>query len=48
MTAAVGVAVGLGELGLALLGAILTVIVLTALGQVDYSAEKNVNKDGTS
>ena len=40
MTAAIGVTVGLGELGLALLGAILTVIVLTALGQVDYTAEK--------
>ncbi len=40
MTAAIGVSVGLGELGLALLGAILTVIVLTALGQVDYNAEK--------
>jgi putative Mg2+ transporter-C (MgtC) family protein len=40
MTAAIGVTVGLGELGLALLGAILTVIVLTALGQVDYNAEK--------
>jgi len=40
MTAAIGVAVGLGELGLALLGAILTVIVLTALGQIDYTSEK--------
>jgi putative Mg2+ transporter-C (MgtC) family protein len=40
MTSAIGVAVGLGELGFALLGAILTVIVLTALGQVDYNAEK--------
>ncbi len=38
MTAAIGVAVGLGELGLALLGAILTMIVLAALGQVDYKA----------
>ena len=40
MTAAIGVAVGLGELGLALLSAILTVIVLTTLGQVDYKSEK--------
>jgi putative Mg2+ transporter-C (MgtC) family protein len=40
MTAAIGVAVGLGQLGLALLGTILTVIVLTALGQVDYKLEK--------
>lgn len=40
MTAAIGVAVGLGEIGLALLGTILTVIVLAILGQVDYKAEK--------
>jgi putative Mg2+ transporter-C (MgtC) family protein len=40
MTAAIGVAVGLGTLGLALLAAILTVIVLALLGQVDYKAEK--------
>jgi putative Mg2+ transporter-C (MgtC) family protein len=40
MTSAIGVAIGLGELGLALLGAILTVIVLALLGQVDYKAEK--------
>ena len=32
MTAAIGVAVGLGSLGLALLGAILTLIVLTLVG----------------
>jgi putative Mg2+ transporter-C (MgtC) family protein len=40
MTAAIGVAVGLGELGLALLGAILTVIVLALLGRIDYKSEK--------
>ncbi len=40
MTAAIGVAVGLGEIGLALLGAILTVIVLAILGQVDHKAEE--------
>ena len=40
MTAAIGVAVGLGEIGLALLGTILTMIVLVILGQVDYKAEK--------
>lgn len=40
MTAAIGVAVGLGEIGLALLGTILTIIVLVILGQVDYKAEK--------
>lgn len=41
MTAAIGVTVGLGQLGLSLLGAISTVIVLTALGKVDYKAVKN-------
>jgi putative Mg2+ transporter-C (MgtC) family protein len=45
MTAAIGIAIGLGEIGLALLGAILTVIVLAFLGQVDYNAEKKANKD---
>lgn len=42
MTAAVGVAVGLGTLGLALLATILTVIILAFLGQVDYKAEKKI------
>ena len=40
MTAAIGVAVGLGTLGLALLAAILTVIVLALIGQVEYKIEK--------
>ena len=40
MTAAIGVAIGLGEIGLALLGTILTVIVLAILRQVEYKAEK--------
>ena len=40
MTAAIGVAVGLGTLGLALIASILTVIILALLGQVDYKAEK--------
>jgi putative Mg2+ transporter-C (MgtC) family protein len=35
MTAAVGVAVGLGSLGLALLGAILTLIILALLGPLE-------------
>jgi putative Mg2+ transporter-C (MgtC) family protein len=39
MTAAVGVAVGLGTLGLALLATISTIIVLALLGQVDYKTE---------
>ena len=41
MTAAIGVAVGLGTLGLALIATILTVIVLTFIGRIDYKAEKN-------
>ena len=45
MTAAIGVAVGLGEIGLALLGAVLTVIVLALLGQVDYKSEKKQTVD---
>ncbi len=40
MTAAIGIAVGLGTLGLALLATILTVIILALWGQVDYKAEK--------
>ena len=40
MTAAIGIAVGLGTLGVALLAAILTVIILTLLGQVDYRSKK--------
>ncbi len=40
MTAAVGVAVGLGTLGLALLATILTVIILAFIGRIDYKAEK--------
>ena len=40
MTAAIGVTVGLGALGLALLGTILTWIVLAAIGQFEYRLEK--------
>lgn len=45
MTAAIGVTIGLGEIGLASLGTILTVIVLAILGQIDYKAEKNQAAD---
>lgn len=41
MTAAIGVAIGLGEIGLALLSAISTVIVLAALGKVDYKSAEH-------
>ncbi len=40
MTAAIGVAVGLGTLGLAIIATILTLIVLTLIGQIDYKTEK--------
>ena len=40
MTAAIGVAVGLGTLGLALIATILTLIVLTLIGEIDYKAER--------
>jgi putative Mg2+ transporter-C (MgtC) family protein len=39
MTAAVGVTVGLGGLGLALLATILTIIVLTVLGKVEIKSK---------
>ena len=39
MTAAIGVAVGLGTLGLALLAAVLTLIVLALMGQIEYRME---------
>jgi putative Mg2+ transporter-C (MgtC) family protein len=45
MTAAIGVAVGLGGLGLAILAAFLTLIVLTALGSVDLRTEKTGNDE---
>jgi putative Mg2+ transporter-C (MgtC) family protein len=40
MTAAVGVAVGLGSLGVALLSTFLTVIVLTVVGSLEYWIDK--------
>lgn len=45
MTAAIGVAVGLGALGLAMLGTILTWIVLAAIGRLEERIEK---KPGTN
>ena len=48
MAAAIGVTVGLGGLGLALLGTILTLIVLTLVGSFEFQKNKkpfeNVNK----
>ncbi len=43
MAAAVGVAVGLGELGLALLATIVSVVVLALLGKVDPKDVKDEN-----
>jgi putative Mg2+ transporter-C (MgtC) family protein len=40
ITAAIGVAVGLGTLGLAILATVLTLIVLTLLGRFDPQTEK--------
>ena len=40
LTAAVGVAVGLGRLGSALLGVLLTWIILAVLGQIELRAER--------
>jgi len=47
MTAAIGIAVGLGTLGLALLAAILTLIVLTFIGPIQSKIDKKpaVNSD---
>ena len=40
MTAAIGVAVGLGSLGLALLSTVLTWIILATIGQIEYQLQK--------
>lgn len=40
MTAAIGVAVGLGTLGVALLSTVMTLIILSLVGSLDLSAEK--------
>jgi putative Mg2+ transporter-C (MgtC) family protein len=40
MTAAIGVAAGLGRLGTALLSAVLTWLVLSVIGRMEWQAEK--------
>jgi putative Mg2+ transporter-C (MgtC) family protein len=40
MAAAIGVAVGLGALGLAILGTILTLIILTMVGKIEFRINK--------
>lgn len=47
ITAAVGVAVGLGEIGLALLGTVLTISVLVILGKIEISVPKEATEDKT-
>ncbi len=41
MTAAIGVTIGLGGLGLALLSTILALIILTVVGRIEFQVEKN-------
>ncbi len=41
MTAAIGVTIGLGGLGLALLSTILALIILTIVGRIEFQVEKN-------
>lgn len=45
MTAAVGVAVGLGALGLALLGTILALLILTFVGRIEFQLLKHRSKE---
>jgi len=45
MAAAIGVAVGLGALGLAILGTILTLIVLTLVGKFEFQINKQEVKE---
>ncbi len=45
MTAAIGVTIGLGGLGLALLSTILALIILTIVGRIDFRVEKNQSTD---
>ncbi len=44
MAAAIGVAVGLGALGLALLGTVLTLIILALVGKVEFQINKPEGK----
>lgn len=45
MTAAIGVAIGLGDLGLAILATVLTWIILASFDQFEIQQEKNASKD---
>jgi putative Mg2+ transporter-C (MgtC) family protein len=45
MTAAIGVTIGLGSVGLAFLGTILTLIILTVAGKVEFLIDKKQTDD---
>ena len=45
MTSAIGVTIGLGSLGLALLGTILTLIILTVAGRFEFLIDKKLTED---
>jgi putative Mg2+ transporter-C (MgtC) family protein len=45
MTAAIGVTVGLGSLGLAIMGTILALIILTFVGKIEFKVKKKQTKD---
>ncbi len=42
MTAAIGVTIGLGSLGLGLISTILTLIILTLAGKIEFRMDKNI------
>lgn len=45
MTAAIGVTIGLGSVGLAFIGTILTLIILTVAGKLEFLIDKNQTDD---
>ena len=45
MTSAIGVTIGLGSLGLAFLGTVLTIIILTVAGRFEFLIDKNPTED---
>ena len=45
MTAAIGVTIGLGSVGLALLGTILALIILTLIGKLEFQIDKSQTPD---
>jgi putative Mg2+ transporter-C (MgtC) family protein len=45
VTAAIGVTVGLGEIGLAIIGTILTLVVLTIISSIEVKLSNKKHKD---